>query len=137
MWYNLRRRLLTMSVYIHERADWHTFRWDFTALSVQLADVRYRQGRFIAKMSELGFQLRREAVLEALTEEVQKSSDIEGEYLDKAQVRSSVARHLGVDIGALAPEDRYVEGVVEIMLDATQQYNDPLTVERLYRWHRG
>ena len=86
-------------------------------------------------MEALGFQLRAEATLQTLTEDVLKSSEIEGEMLDKEQVRSSIARRLGMDIGALAPTDRNVEGVVEMMLDATQRYSEPLTVERLFGWH--
>jgi Fic family protein len=86
-------------------------------------------------MEALGFNLRCEAVLATLTEDVLKSSEIEGEILDKNQVRSSIARRLGIDIGALAPPDRHLEGVVEMMLDATQQYVEPLTAERLFAWH--
>jgi len=86
-------------------------------------------------MEALGFPLRAEAVLHTLTEDVIKSSEIEGEILDKDQVRSSIARRLGIDIGALAPVDRDVEGVVEMMLDATQRYKEPLTADRLFDWH--
>ncbi len=86
-------------------------------------------------MERLGFPLRAEATLRSLTEEILKSNEIEGEHLNKEQVRSSVARRLGIDIGALAPTDRNVEGVVEMMLDATQKYNEPLTKTRLFRWH--
>src|SRR3546814_3202592 len=86
-------------------------------------------------MEALGFRLREEAVLETLTEDVLKSSEIEGEILDKDQVRSSIARRLGMDIGGLVPADRDVEGVVEMMLDATQRYDQPLTDERLFAWH--
>src|SRR3990172_2397392 len=86
-------------------------------------------------MEALGFQLRKEAVLETLTQDVLKSSEIEGEILDKDQVRSSIARRLGIEIGALTPADRDVEGVVEMMLDATQKYDEPLTKERLFGWH--
>ena len=100
-----------------------------------LAPVRHRQGRLIGRMEALGFDLRAEAFLQTLTEDVLKSSEIEGEVLDKDQVRSSIARRLGMDIGALAPADRHVEGVVEMMLDATQKYAEPLTDERLFAWH--
>jgi Fic family protein len=86
-------------------------------------------------MEGLGFQLRAEAVLDSLTEEVLKSSEIEGETLDRDQVRSSIARRLGLDIGGLTPSDRNVEGVVEMMLDATQGYDRPLTARRLFDWH--
>ncbi len=123
--------------YIHQEANWPTFTYDTVALARQLETVRHRQTAFITKMHSLGFQPQQEAILEALTAEVQQSSDIEGEHLDRGTVRSSVARRLGIDIGALAPEDRYVEGVVEIVLDATQNYASPLSAERLYGWHRA
>jgi Fic family protein len=120
--------------YIHELADWPEFRWNDTALAARLAEVRHRQGRLIGRMEGLGLALRSEAVLEALTEDVRQSSAIEGEVLDRDQVRSSLARRLGLDIGALTPADRNVEGVVEMMLDATQRYEHPLTAERLFGW---
>jgi Fic family protein len=121
-------------VYIHERDDWPRFRWDQEGLANQLAAVRHRQGRLIGRMEGLGFRLREEAVLSTLTQDVLKSSEIEGEILDVDQVRSSLARRLGLDIGALTPADRHVDGVVEMMLDATQKYQDPLTEERLFGW---
>lgn len=121
--------------YIHERKDWPKFRWDERLLSRRLPPVRHRQGRLIGRMEALGFELRAEATLATLTEDVLKSSEIEGEILDKSQVRSSIARRLGMDIGALLPVDRNVEGVVEMMLDATQKYDEPLTEERLFAWH--
>ena len=124
-----------MMNYIHELPDWHRFRWDHAVLTAPLAAVRHHQGRLVGRMEGLGFELRGEAVLRSLTEEVLKSSDIEGERLDRAQVRSSIARRLGMDIGALAPVDRHVEGVVEMMLDATQNYRLPLNEERLFGWH--
>jgi Fic family protein len=124
-----------MPTYIHELNDWPRFRWDERALAQRLAPVRHRQGRLIGRMEALGFDLRAEAVLATLTEDVLKSSAIEGEILDKEQVRSSIARRLGMDIGALSPADRNVEGVVEMMLDATQNFAKPLTDERLFAWH--
>jgi Fic family protein len=124
-----------MPTYIHELKDWPTFRWDEGALTQRLASVRHRQGRLIGRMETLGFDLRAEAVLATLTEDDLKSSEIEGELLDKQQVRSSIARRLGMDIGALAQADRHVEGVVEMMLDATQKFQAPLTDERLFAWH--
>lgn len=124
-----------MGPYIHELNGWPTFRWDEKQLAEKLASVRHRQGRLIGRMETIGFKLRAEAALETLTEEVIKSSEIEGEVLDKDQVRSSIARRLGMDIGALIPADRNVEGVVEMMLDATQKWADPVTAERLYGWH--
>lgn len=121
--------------YIHERADWPRFIWSEGAISGPLAAVRHRQGRLIGRMEAMGFDLRTEAVLATLTEDVVKSSEIEGERLDKEQVRSSIARRLGLDIGALSTVDRDVEGVVEMMLDATQHYARPLTEARLFDWH--
>ena len=121
--------------YIHDRPEWPRFRWKQQILSERLAEVRHRQGRLIGRMEGLGFQLRAEAVLQSLTEEVLKSSEIEGEVLNHDQVRSSIARRLGIDIGGLTAADRNVEGVVEMMLDATQHYAKPLTVERLFGWH--
>ena len=121
-------------IYIHEQPDWPRFRWKAEALGGLLADVRYRQGRLIGRMEALGFDLRREAMLGALVEEVVKSSDIEGERLDADQVRSSVARRLGMAAGGLGRADRDVEGVVEMLLDATRRYDEPLTAERLCDW---
>jgi Fic family protein len=121
--------------YIHESPDWPDLRWSDKQLSQPLAAVRHRQGRLIGRMEALGFPLRAEAVLQALTEDVVKSSEIEGEALDREQVRSSIARRLGMDVGGLPPSDRHVDGVVEMMLDATQNYADPLTAERLFGWH--
>ena len=122
-------------MYIHEHADWPRFRWKDQTIATPLAAVRHRQGRLIGRMEALGFRLQEEAVLQTLTEDVLKSSEIEGELLDKDQVRSSIARRLGIDIGALTPADRDVEGVVDMMLDATQHYGKPLTAERLHGWH--
>ena len=124
-----------MPTYIHERTDWPRFRWDESVVSQRLAPVRYRQGRLIGRMEALGFGLRAEAVLATLTEDVLKSSEIEGEILDKEQVRSSIARRLGMDVGVLTPAERHVEGMVEMMLDATQNYGAVLTDERLFGWH--
>ena len=124
-----------MSNYIYDLPDWPRFRWNQEAISPRLAAVRHKQDRLIGRMQALGFPLRKEAELRTLTLEVLKSSEIEGEILDKEQVRSSVARRLGVDIGALTPEDRKVEGVVEMVLDATRNYDKPLTRERLFAWH--
>jgi Fic family protein len=124
-----------MPKYIYERSDWPDFRWNHEALAQQLAAVRHRQGRVIGRMQALGFPLREEAVLKTLTEDVLKSSEIEGEILDKDQVRSSIARRLGMEAGALPPADRNVDGVVEMMLDATQKFKERLTDERLFGWH--
>jgi Fic family protein len=121
--------------YIHALEDWPKFYWQDQALAARLAHVRHRQGRLIGRMEALGFKLRAEAVLYTLTEDVIKSSDIEGEQLDKDQVRSSITRRLGMDVAGLIPAERNVEGVVEMMLDATQKFNQPLTQERLFGWH--
>src|SRR5713101_9114913 len=122
-------------MYIHELKDWPKFHWDTDRLAEPLALVRHRQGRLIGRMESLGFKLQQEAVLQTLTSDVLKSSEIEGEKLDATQVRSSIARRLGMDVGALEPVDRHVEGVVEMMLDATRQYDQSLTAERLFSWH--
>ncbi len=124
-----------MATYIHELKDWPHFRWEGKRLGELLAAVRHRQGRLLGRMEHLGLKLRAEAALQSLTEEVVKSSEIEGEVLNRDQVRSSLARRLGVQIGALTPPDRNVEGVVEMILDATENYDKPLTAERLFGWH--
>ena len=124
-----------MLTYIHELKNWPDFRWNEGLIAQRLAPLRHRQGKLTGRMEAIGFALRSEAVLATLTEDVLKSSEIEGEILNRDQVRSSIARRLGMDIGALAPADRDVEGVVEMMLDATQKYGKPLTDERLFAWH--
>ena len=121
--------------YIHQNQDWPNLRWDNAKLLPLLADVRHRQGRLLGRMEGLGFRLRAEASLTTLTADVIKSSAIEGSLLDAAQVRSSIARRLGLDFGGNAKASRDVEGVVEMMLDATQKYAEPLTAERLFSWH--
>jgi Fic family protein len=124
-----------MAKYIHEQKNWPNFTWDAKALAGRLGAVHHLQERLLGQMASFGFQLRAEATLESMTEEVLKSNEIEGEILDKEQVRSSIARRLGIDIGALAPADRNVDGVVEMMLDATQNFTNPLTAKRLFAWH--
>src|ERR671914_2709751 len=114
-----------MATYIHELSDWSKFQWDKGRLAAPLAAARHLQGRLVGQMEALGFRLREEAVLRTLTEDVVKSSEIEGEKLDADQVRSSVARRLGIDIGGLQPADRHVEGVVEKILGATPPYGQP------------
>lgn len=123
------------SKYIHELSKWPDFTWDQKRLNSKLEEVRLKQGRLIGKMEGLGFTLRDEAVLQTLTEDVLKSSEIEGEKLDRNQVRSSIARRLGMDVGGLVRSDRDVEGVVEMMLDATQKFSEALSEERLFDWH--
>lgn len=122
-------------MYIHELQDWPQLHWNRERLAEPLADVRNRQGRLLGNMEALGFSIRQEAALETLTADVVTSSAIEGEKLDAEAVRSSIARRLGMDIGALKPADRNVEGVVEMMLDATRHYDQPLTIERLFAWN--
>ncbi|MFN0076994.1 MAG: Fic family protein [Prosthecobacter sp.] len=121
--------------YIHELADWPNLTWDDARLSALLADVRHRQGRLLGRMEGLGFRLRSEAQLSTLTADVVKSSAIEGEKLDAEEVRSSIARRLGLEYAGAAVPSRNVEGIVEMMLDATQRYIQPLTTERLFGWH--
>lgn len=121
-------------MYIHNLPDWPTFQWNRDCLAERLAAVRHAQGRLLGRMESLGFKLRQEATLKILTEDVITSSEIEGERLDAAQVRSSIARRLGMDVGGLTPVDRHVEGIVEMMLDATGHYADTLTADRLWGW---
>jgi Fic family protein len=122
-------------MWIFEHQQWPNFTWDEKIFSHQLADIRYRQGRLLGKMENLGFELKREASLKTLTNDVLKSTAIEGEYLNHDEVRSSIARRLGLDISGLIPSSRHVEGVVEMMLDATQMFYKPLEKERLFSWH--
>ena len=124
-----------IGMWIYEHKDWPRLNWNADALTEKLAVLRYKQGRLLGRMENIGFNIRREASLMTLTNDVVCSSAIEGENLDKEEVRSSVARHLGVDIGGLLPKNRDVEGIVEMMLDATQFFSKPLTKDRLFNWH--
>ncbi len=124
-----------MTTYIYNRKAWPHFRLDQASLMERLASVRHVQGRLLGRMEGLGFSLQAEATLQSLTQEIIASSGIEGEQLDRNQVRSSIARRLGIDIGALIRSDRNVDGVVEIMLDATQRYTQPMSKTRLFDWH--
>jgi Fic family protein len=121
--------------YIYQRSDWPAFRWNADLISTLLADVRHRQGRLIGRMEALGISLRNESVVQSLTEEVVRSSQIEGEELDRAQVRSSVARQLGLRIQGMVASGRSVDGVVAMLVDATQNYDKPLNKRRLLSWH--
>ncbi len=121
--------------YIWQAADWPNWRFDLSALAQPLADVSRAQGLLMGRLADVGLALREQASLSALTEDVVKTSEIEGENLNVDSVRSSIARRLGVDIGALAPVDRHVEGVVEMVLDATINAPAPLTRKRLFAWH--
>jgi Fic family protein len=121
--------------YIWQRPDWPQWRFDAAALAAPLAQVHRAQGHLTGRMAELGMAQREQASLQALTQEVITTSAIEGEALNLDAVRSSIARRLGVDIGALAPADRHVDGVVDMVLDATQHHSKPLSAERLFGWH--
>ena len=124
-----------MTVFIHQKDNWPEFTWNSNEFLNLLSEVRNLQGRLIGKMETLGFDLRNEALLDTLTLDVIKSSEIEGEFLNPDQVRSSIARRLGMEIAGAVESDRNVDGVVEMMLDATQKCFDPLTAERLFDWH--
>jgi Fic family protein len=121
--------------YIWQLPGWPEFTWSHERIAAPLAGARHKQGRLLGRMEALGFRLTEEAILQTLTQDVLKTSEIEGETLDPAQVRSSLARRLGIDIGALTRADRNVEGVVEMTLDATRHYDRELTAERLFAWH--
>jgi len=122
-------------MWIYQHIDWTNFQWDYSRLASKLSDIRYKQGVLLGKMQSLGFDVRQEATLNTLTNDVVKSSLIEGENLDTQEVRSSIARRLGIETGGLVPSSRDVDGIVEIMLDATQNFTQPLTQERLFDWH--
>jgi Fic family protein len=122
-------------MYIHQGKEWPNFYWDNDTLLPYVSKVRDLQGRLIGRMEGLGFGLREEAVLETLTDDIVKSSAIEGEFLNPEEVRSSIARRLGIDISGLPEASRDVEGIVEMMLDATQKYEFPLTKDRMCGWH--
>lgn len=121
--------------YIHQTKDWTNFQWDNNLLLVPLTEVRHLQGRLLGQMENLGFQLKAEAMLSTLTLDVLKSTEIEGEILNKDQVRSSIARRLGLDVSGMVDSPRNVDGVVEMMLDATQNYMLPINEDRLFGWH--
>jgi Fic family protein len=122
-------------MWIYEKKDWPNFIWDDKALASLLAEARHRQGRLLGKMEALGFPIRQEASLNILTTDVVTSSAIEGERLDTDEVRSSIARRLGIPLQNDKPVGRDVEGIVEMMLDATQNFDQALTAERLFDWH--
>lgn len=124
-----------MAKYIYQYEQWPTFTWDEKEINVLLGKVRHLQGRIFGQMNALGFTVKEEKILYTLTLDVLKSSEIEGEILNYEQVRSSIARRLGIEHLGLTHTDRYVEGVVEMMLDATQHYNKTLNEERLFAWH--
>ena len=124
-----------MAKYIYEHPNWTHFSWQDKAINALFGEVRLMQGKIIGQMNTLGFSVKEEATLTALTLDVVKSSEIEGELLNYNQVRSSIARRLGINTAGLVPGNRHIEGVVEMMLDATQRYNVSLTKKRLFGWH--
>jgi len=121
--------------YIHQQENWPNFTWNSKEILIPLSKVRNLQGKLLGRMESLGFDLRNEAVLETLTLDILKSTEIEGEYLNHEQVRSSIARKLGIEIAGSVDSDRNVDGMVEMMIDATKNCNQPLTDERLFDWH--
>lgn len=123
------------ATYIWQQNKWPDFTWNDSKLSYKLGRVRSLQGKLVGKMSVLGFDLKNSVMLDALTADITKSSEIEGEILNIDQVRFSVARHLGIEIEGIPEADRYIDGVVQVMIDATQNYMQPLTDERLFNWH--
>jgi Fic family protein len=122
-------------MYIHQQHGWPNFSLQEESLIELLSAVRHKQGRLIGRMEGLGFSIRSEAILQTLTLDVLKSNEIEGDLLNRDQVRSSIARHLGMGVAGLVPANRQVEGVVEMLLDATQNYRAELTDKRLFEWH--
>ena len=124
-----------MAKYIYQHENWANFTWDYSKIAVVLGEVRHLQGKLAGTMNSLGFSLKSEAMLETLTLDTMKSSEIEGEKLNRKQVRSSIAKRLGLETSGLILIDRDVEGVVEMMLDATQNYTQELNEDRLFGWH--
>lgn len=124
-----------MKIYLHEKENWTDFTWDNNQVTLKLGEARNLQGKLLGRMESLGFGLQNEAVLNTLTLDIIKSSEIEGEFLEMEQVRSSIARRLGIDIAGAVESERYIDEVVEMMLNATQQYDLPLTKDRLFGWH--
>ena len=121
--------------YIWQMPDWPSLSYDAASLVLPLAEVHRAQGQLVGRMAELGLAQREQATLQVLTQEVIKTSEIEGEQLSLDAVRSSVARKLGMDIGVLSPIDRYIDGVVDVVLDATRNFDQSLTQDRLFGWH--
>lgn len=124
-----------MRIYIHQQAGWPNFKWDNGVLLPLIGEARNLQGRLLGKMETLGFDLRNEAVLDTLTLDVLKSTEIEGEFLNPEQVRSSIARKLGIEFDGFVEADRNVNGMVEMMMDATRNCEMPITADRLFDWH--
>lgn len=124
-----------MGIYLYQHKDWPIFKWDNSLILHKLGEVRNLQGKLMGRMESLGFELRSEAILDTLTLEIIKSTEIEGEFLNLDQVRSSIARRLGMDIAGSVPSDRNVDGMVDMMIDATQNCFKPITSDRLFDWH--
>lgn len=124
-------------MYIHELPNWPHFSWNQYRIAELLVQARHQQGRLTGGMESIGFHFLEQTILQALTQDVVKSSEIEGEILDPSQVRSSVARQLGMEHAALSPPDRHIDGVVKMVVDATQNFDTPLTKERLFNWHEA
>lgn len=122
-------------MFLHRRENWTEFTWDNSRILNKLANLRNLQGRLLGRMESLSFELREEAVLSTITMDVLKSNEIEGEVLDMHEVRSSIARKLGMEVSGMVDSARYVDGVVEMMLDATQYYSKPISKERILGWH--
>lgn len=135
MWYNIRKTFGENMKYIYQNTDWHSFRWCGDKIQNLLLEIKKSQGYLLGQMDSLGFDVKNNALLQVLTENIIKSSEIEGQILDKHLVRSSIARRLGIDIGGETPVSRDIEGVVEMMLDATQNYSAEMTKDRLIGWH--
>jgi Fic family protein len=126
---------MNRKIYIYQQENWPNFVWSAQELAELLADVRNKQGRLIGKMEALGFDLQNEAFLETLTVDILKTNEIEGVVLNKEEVRSSIAKRLGIDIGGVSPINRNIEGIVDMMFDATRNYEKPLAKKRLFDWH--
>lgn len=135
IWYNIRIIFGENLKYIYQNTDWHRFSWCGEKIQNLLLEIKKSQGYLLGKMDSLGFEVKNNALLQVLTENIIKSSEIEGQILDKHLVRSSIAKRLGIDIGGETPVSRDIEGVVEMMLDATQNYSSNMTKERLIGWH--
>lgn len=135
MWYNIRIIFGVNMKYIYQNTDWHSFIWCGDKIQNLLLEIKKSQGYLLGKMDSLGFDVKNNALLQVLTENIIKSSEIEGQILDKHLVRSSIARRLGIDIGGETPVSRDIEGIVEMMLDATQNYSSEMTKDRLIGWH--
>lgn len=122
-------------MYMYQRANWPDFTWDTEQINEVLIPLKFAQGHLLGNMESHGFAIQENATLESLTREITKSSEIEGEILDSDEVRSSIARHLGMEVAGLLPSDRQVDGIVEMLLDATRNYEKRLTIKRLCGWH--